>query len=167
MLPEEDTGVQVAGRSMDGVFRTAGDESSNDQVRTLNESIGASGARAVMRGQVIVVTLPEAMLFEPGSAMVKNSALDWISAVSRSLQDYPASRASIRGFTDNTGVPAEAQRLSEDRARAVTRVLIATGTNSSRLTYAGVGAGNPVASNTTEAGRNQNRRIEVIISPEV
>jgi outer membrane protein OmpA-like peptidoglycan-associated protein len=120
-----------------------------------------------MRGQAIVVTLPEAMLFEPGSAMVKNSALDWISAVSRSLQDYPASRASIRGFTDNTGVPAEAQRLSEERARAVTRVLIATGTNSSRLTYAGVGAGNPVASNTTEAGRNQNRRIEVIISPEV
>ncbi|MDP4277482.1 MAG: OmpA family protein, partial [Bacteroidota bacterium] len=70
----------------------------------------------------------------------------------------------IYGHTDNTGSDAINQPLSEDRAKAVKDFLVAQGVSGSRITTQGMGSSSPAASNDTEAGRQQNRRVEVAIT---
>jgi outer membrane protein OmpA-like peptidoglycan-associated protein len=71
----------------------------------------------------------------------------------------------VIGHTDNVGTLAINQQLSEQRALAVARILISTGTPSSRITYQGRAYLNPIVSNSTSAGRAANRRVEIIITP--
>ena len=78
------------------------------------------------------------------------------------LQDDPTLRLSIDGHTDNTGDAAHNQRLSEARAQAVVAALVTRGIDASRLEARGHGQSQPVAGNDTEAGRAQNRRVELV-----
>ncbi|MBG8552773.1 OmpA family protein [Hymenobacter guriensis] len=76
------------------------------------------------------------------------------------LNETPKLRIEISGHTDNVGNPAYNQKLSENRARVVVDYLITKGIDKGRLTFAGYGLTQPVASNTTKEGRQQNRRTE-------
>ncbi len=78
------------------------------------------------------------------------------------LQTSPALRLAVEGHTDNAGTPAHNQQLSEARAQAVLRSLTAQGIAASRLQAIGFGQAEPLADNTTEAGRAQNRRVELV-----
>ncbi len=88
-----------------------------------------------------------------------------LAEVSRSLQRHPNSTVRVVGHTDNVGAASFNQQLGIDRALAVSQILIATGTPSNRLSYAGLGFSSPVASNGSVAGRAMNRRVEIIITP--
>lgn len=79
------------------------------------------------------------------------------------LNRHPKMKIEISGHTDNRGTSEYNQRLSEDRARAVTNYLIDHGIDGRRLTYAGYGKSRPVTTNDTEEGRQTNRRVEVKI----
>ena len=79
--------------------------------------------------------------------------------------ECPHSTVQVVGHTDNVGTAAFNQQLSEDRARAVANVLISNGTPANRIAWLGRGLNQPIASNATEAGRAQNRRVEIIITP--
>ncbi len=68
----------------------------------------------------------------------------------------------MQGHTDNTSTPAHNQQLSEARARAVVRALTAQGVAADRLQAAGFGQSQPLADNATDAGRAQNRRVELV-----
>jgi OOP family OmpA-OmpF porin len=87
-----------------------------------------------------------------------------VAEAARTLKDNPSVNVSVEGHTDSVGSDAYNQRLSERRAQTVADALKAGGVSSSRITdVKGYGESRPVANNDTEAGRAQNRRVEVIV----
>lgn len=116
-------------------------------------------------GEQLIVTFPGGLLFEVSSAVVDPAIQRDLGALARNLVAYPNSTVSVIGHTDSTGSAAYNQSLSERRALAVGGVLVDRGVSSARVTTIGRGETQPVASNETEEGRRQNRRVEVIIRP--
>ena len=135
------------------------------QARALQAQMTTPGVRVVNTGQTVNVTLPEGVLFGFDSAAVSGPAQSDLYALARNLQQYPNSTVQIVGHTDSTGAPAYNVGLSERRARAVARILTAGGVSGNRIAAVGMGASQPIASNDTEAGRAQNRRVEIVIRP--
>lgn len=111
----------------------------------------------------LVISVAESMLFEPGHAAIRGEALSALSEIASFLGAYAKNRAVVRGYTDSSGSINRNLILSRERAAGVHRYLINAGIDPNRLTYEGLGAAKPVASNTTEAGRSRNRRVEVIV----
>jgi OOP family OmpA-OmpF porin len=87
---------------------------------------------------------------------------DVLGPVVKTMKDNPTLKVSVEGHTDSVGSDAYNQRLSERRAAAVKSYLVSEGIDGSRISTVGYGEAKPVASNSTEAGRAQNRRAEVI-----
>jgi len=77
--------------------------------------------------------------------------------------EYPKTAILAQGHTDSTGSEEHNQDLSERRAQAVSNYLVARGVDPTRITSLGYGEGNPVASNETETGRRQNRRVDLLL----
>jgi outer membrane protein OmpA-like peptidoglycan-associated protein len=117
-------------------------------------------------GSQLIVTLPQDILFGFDSAAVSIQSQADLRAVAASLNRYPNSTINVIGHTDSTGDAAYNQDLSERRARAVAQVLIGAGVAPGRINAVGQGEAVPVASNQTDAGRAQNRRVEIVITPQ-
>lgn len=100
------------------------------------------------------------ILFETGKAILTTSSYGELNRLYQILQEIPLMRIEISGHTDNTGSLALNLRLSEERAKAVVEYLVQRGAERERLEYKGFGPGQPVADNSTAAGRAQNRRVE-------
>lgn len=129
----------------------------------LQSSLEALAAQPTPRG--MVVTLGD-VLFDVGEATVKPGATRHLDRLAEFMQAHPERTVRIEGFTDSTGSADFNQRLSERRAEAVRRELVARGVETSRIESMGFGPDYPVASNETAAGRQQNRRVEIVISDE-
>jgi OmpA-OmpF porin, OOP family len=99
------------------------------------------------------------LLFETGSAKLKPESREQLRNVAEIMKAYPKVKAKIGGYTDNTGDPDSNLKLSQDRATNVMNELVVLGVTSDRLTAEGYGQQHPVADNSTDAGRQQNRRI--------
>jgi outer membrane protein OmpA-like peptidoglycan-associated protein len=135
------------------------------QEEQLRQSTQGTGIRVDRRGDDIVLNMPSSVTFDFDSSDLTNSARNALNDVSRVLQQYPDTRVNIAGHTDSTGNAAYNQRLSERRADAVGNYLAQTGVSSNRLSMTGYGQTQPVASNETEQGRAQNRRVEITLTP--
>jgi outer membrane protein OmpA-like peptidoglycan-associated protein len=107
------------------------------------------------------------VLFETGKADLNQAAREALARLSGVVSNYPSLHLSIEGHTDSTGSPDFNQKLSEKRANGVRDFLITQGLSADSLVAIGLGQDNPVADNSTAAGRQQNRRVEIIISGEV
>ncbi len=116
-------------------------------------------------GDALIVRMPQDILFATDSAQLSSGIYGDLRILSSSLNQYSASRIEIQGHTDNTGAAAYNQNLSERRAEAVTQVLIRNGVSPARLRAVGYGETQPIASNLTPEGRQQNRRVQVVIRP--
>lgn len=114
--------------------------------------------------QAIKVTFNSGILFATNKSDLGASARQSLSEFAVSLQNNPQTDVVINGHTDNTGTRAVNDRLSKERAQAVANYLIGSGVSSSRLTTNGLAYDYPVADNSTEAGRAQNRRVEIYIT---
>lgn len=101
------------------------------------------------------------ILFTKGSDKLAASSYKALDEVASILQQAPSLRLVIDGYTDNTGQAATNLQLSQKRADAVQKYLTDKGIAASRLSAMGHGQANPIAPNTTEAGRNKNRRVEL------
>ncbi|MFW5659549.1 MAG: OmpA family protein, partial [Bacteroidota bacterium] len=99
------------------------------------------------------------IFFEVGSAKLKPTSQTEIDYLKSLLKRYPQLRLEIIGHTDNTGGLQLNMQLSEQRAQAVVDALTESGVKPKRLSAKGMGPKQPVASNDTEAGRAQNRRV--------
>lgn len=135
------------------------------QERELRSQLAGSGAEVTNTGSDLRVILPDSVTFRTDSARVDPAFRPALGRVSESLQRHPNSRVRVIGHTDNVGTVAYNNTLSQERAMAVAQLLIDTGTNAARVSVAGRGLHEPVASNTTEAGRAMNRRVEIVITP--
>ncbi len=135
------------------------------QEAELNRSLAGSGAQVVNNGDAISVILPENVTFPFGSAVVNTGFYAPLAAVADNLQRHPNSTVRVVGHTDNVGSAAYNDGLSTERALAVSRILIRDGLQSGRLTYAGQGFRQPIATNATAEGRAMNRRVEIFITP--
>ena len=101
------------------------------------------------------------IFFDTKMYEIKSESTPELDNLAQLLIDNPALKIQISGHTDNVGKTEDNLKLSDDRAQAVVKYLTAKGINSNRLLYKGYGSSQPIAPNTTEEGRSQNRRTEV------
>jgi outer membrane protein OmpA-like peptidoglycan-associated protein len=133
----------------------------NEQTAELQREIDALKAKPTDRG--LVLTLGD-VLFETGRADLKPGAAANLNQLVSFLAKYPTRTVAIEGHTDSVGGEDYNLGLSQRRADAVRSHLVRQGVEAGRITTMGAGKAAPVASNATAAGRQQNRRVEVIIS---
>ncbi len=131
------------------------------QAEELEEDL--PGAEVERVGEGIQITFDSAILFDFDAADLRPVARENLSNLAASLQKYPETEVTIIGHTDARGSTEYNQRLSERRAEAAAGYLIRKGVPPGRVHTFGVGETEPVATNDTEAGRQQNRRVEVAI----
>jgi outer membrane protein OmpA-like peptidoglycan-associated protein len=121
------------------------------------------GATVERVGEGIQVTFASGLLYDFDSDVVKPTARENLRNLAASLDEYPDTDLLIVGHTDSVGADAYNQRLSERRARAAADYLVSQGVNGGRIRTRGLGESEPKASNATDAGRAENRRVEVAI----
>ncbi|WP_242693366.1 OmpA family protein [Sabulibacter ruber] len=114
-------------------------------------------------GEGIKVTFDAGLLFATNSAELQGNSRADIQKLAETLKKYPGTNVLIEGHADNTGTDAINQPLSERRAQSVANYAISLGVEPNRIQTRGYGSTQPVADNSTAAGRQQNRRVEVAI----
>ncbi len=138
--------------------------------RQFRDMVAAGQLRVrIVRGNM-VVELPEGVLFDSGRAELREAANDTLQRVAEVLQNVPNRSFLVAGHTDNVPVGRRSRydsnwELSAARGVAVVRFLAEHGMTPERLAAAGYADTQPVASNSSEEGRAQNRRIEIIVLP--
>jgi len=130
------------------------------QARELEQNI--PGATVQRVGEGIAVTFASGLLFDFNSDVVRRTARSNLNELARSLDKYPDTELLIVGHTDAIGRDSYNQDLSERRAASAARYLDSRGVRT-RIDTRGRGEREPIATNDTDAGRQQNRRVEVAI----
>jgi outer membrane protein OmpA-like peptidoglycan-associated protein len=152
---------QVATARAEGAEQKAAAASSAQQAAELQRQIDVLQAKPTDRG--LVLTLGD-VLFTSGKADLKPGATGNLNKLVAFLDKYPDRTVIIQGYTDSVGSQDYNQSLSERRADSVRSYLARQGVSSMRLSASGRGPSDPVADNDSAAGRQQNRRVEVIIN---
>jgi outer membrane protein OmpA-like peptidoglycan-associated protein len=114
----------------------------------------------------LVVNMAD-VLFETGKYALSQDAKLKLAKLSGIIQAHPGLNLGIEGHTDTTGTPEFNQKLSQERADTVREFLIAQGLAADTITAIGMGQDNPVADNSSAAGRQKNRRVEIIVSGQI
>jgi outer membrane protein OmpA-like peptidoglycan-associated protein len=136
-------------------------EEAEERNRQLASELEELQAKSTDRG--IVLTLGD-VLFDTGAATLKPGAATTMDRLAQFMRDYPERSVRIEGHTDSVGSEESNQALSERRADAVRSALVDRNTPPDRITTVGYGEGRPIASNDTSGGRQQNRRVEIVVS---
>jgi len=104
------------------------------------------------------------LLFDTGKATLQPASQEQLTNIADILKAYPQVKIRIGGYTDNTGDPAANLRLSAERADNIMAELVRLGIDPTRITAKGYGEENPIADNSTEEGRQKNRRISLRVT---
>jgi len=163
--------IRVNARTREADLAHAQAEAATDQAvaatarsQALEQELAALKASDTERG--LVMTLQEGVLFEYNKAELKSGAMRSLEPLITFLREHPDRTLLIEGHTDSTGSDSYNLDLSQQRAEAVRGFLASNGINADRVSARGYGESYPVTTNTTEAGRQQNRRVEVVIAHE-
>ena len=149
------TAGAIIGRQMDRQAEELDQELENATVERVSDpETGAEG---------ITIVFDNAILFDFDSASLRASSRADLADLATSLRNYPNHDAVVVGHTDATGSDSYNQGLSERRAQAVSGYLTSLGISPARLRTVGMGESQPIASNETDYGRQQNRRVEIAI----
>ncbi len=151
----------IIGAAVGGVAGAIIGRQMDKQADELRQNI--PGAKVERVGEGIQVTFESGILFDFGSDVLRPEARQNLQNLANSLQQYPGTDLLIVGHTDNVGSAEYNQRLSERRAVAAANYLASLGVARSRLQATGRAFYEPVATNDTEWGRQQNRRVEIAI----
>lgn len=143
--------------------RRVRDEAAN--AARLQSELGALGARVEPSGRGLTLTLTN-LPFATGSSELAANIKEKLHPLVEFLRAHRERRVVIEGYTDNRGPQAYNQQLSRRRAETVLRYLAINGVAVTRMRAVGYGAQHPIASNDTSRGRQQNRRVEVVILKE-
>lgn len=135
------------------------------QESKLRQKLQNTGVSITRTGDNIILNMPNSITFDTNSASVKPQGIDALTSVALIAAEYQDTTLNIIGHTDSTGSAATNNRLSLERANSVANILTQKGVAYSRVTTYGQGSMQPIASNNTEYGRSQNRRVEIVLSP--
>ncbi|MDB6050426.1 MAG: oprF 1 [Pseudomonas sp.] len=128
------------------------------QIKKLQDSLNA---KQTSRGTL--VTFGD-VLFDLNKAELKPAGMNDVNKLAQFLQENPDRKVVVEGYTDSSGSTAYNQSLSDRRANSVRAALVKMGVDPTRIVTQGYGKEYPVADNTSNSGRAQNRRVEVTIS---
>ena len=135
------------------------------QARELKERTAGTGIEVEQKGEEIAIKLPSGIAFDTNQATVRSDMRPALNEVAKTLASYQSTFIDVTGHTDSTGGDTVNQPLSERRASAVADYLQYQGVQRARMATKGYAAQFPVASNDSEAGRAQNRRVEIRLTP--
>lgn len=135
------------------------------QEAELRAELASTGVSVIRDGDNIRLIMPGNITFKTDSADINAGFYATLNSVAKVLNKYDNSTVMVMGFTDSTGSAAYNQTLSQNRASAVAAYLQGQGVKSNRFEILAMGASNPIADNSTAAGRQQNRRVEIKIIP--
>ncbi len=137
------------------------------QEKKLREQMQGTGVGVERNSQTGAVDLimPGAITFATARSDINPSFSGTLTQLAQTLGSYPNQTIQVRGYTDNVGAVGYNQQLSQDRANSVANYLISHGVAGNRVTAVGFGMNDPVADNSSEQGRSQNRRVEISLNP--
>jgi outer membrane protein OmpA-like peptidoglycan-associated protein len=135
------------------------------QEAKLREQMAGTGVDVVRSGDNITLDVPGGVTFAFDSANLNSQFYPVLDKVAATLAEYDKTVIEVAGHTDSVGSDAYNQQLSERRANSVAAYLSGHGVNRARMVTIGAGETHPVATNDTDEGRAQNRRVEITIVP--
>ena len=135
------------------------------QEAKLREKMEGAGVSVTRDGDNIILNMPGNLTFDTDSTTVKPSFRPVLDAVSEVLKEYKSTMIQVAGHTDSTGGDKYNLMLSQQRAQSVANILSGFGVEQVRLDTVGFGETQPIASNSTASGREQNRRVELTLLP--
>ena len=135
------------------------------QEAELRRQTAGTGIEVTRDGDVIKLNLPDGVTFDFGKYDLKPQFYPALNNVAATLKEYNQTIVEVTGHTDSVGSAEFNQRLSEQRASTVGNYLIGQGLVRERFEIVGMGKNYPIASNDTDAGRAQNRRVEIRVVP--
>ncbi len=155
----------LLGAGIGGIAGAAIGTYMDQQEAELRAQLQGTGVSVTRVGNQIVLNMPSNITFGVDSARVQPSFNETLISVGLVLKKFNKTIVDVYGHTDSTGSDAHNQDLSQRRAVAVATVLANQGIDQRRFYIEGRGETDPIASNATETGRAQNRRVEIQISP--
>jgi outer membrane protein OmpA-like peptidoglycan-associated protein len=155
----------LIGAGLGGLTGAAVGHYMDQQEAELRAQLQSTGVSVTRVGNQIILNMPSNITFATDSATVQPAFSETLVSVGLVLKKFNKTVVDVYGHTDNTGSDAHNQDLSQRRAVAVATVLANQGIDQRRFYIEGKGESDPIASNATETGRAQNRRVEIQISP--
>ncbi len=151
----------IIGAAIGGVAGGAIGKYMDKQAKELDDEL--KNAKVERVGEGIKITFDSGILFDFNSDKLSEASKQNIRNMAEVLNKYPDTNVLIDGYTDNVGSEDYNKKLSERRSKAVSNYLKSINVPSSRLGTRGFGEDQPVATNDTDAGRQQNRRVEIAV----
>lgn len=135
------------------------------QERELKRQTEGTGVVVERQGDELLLTMPAGITFPINSYAIQPQFYTVLDQVAQTMVSYPSTLIDVYGHTDPSGGDAINLPLSRNRAESVAGYLVRKGVDRTRIATQGFGSSQPVADNSTEAGRSQNRRVEIRIVP--
>jgi outer membrane protein OmpA-like peptidoglycan-associated protein len=135
------------------------------QEAQLRAQLEGTGIRIQRLGDDLKLIMPGNITFATNSANINGNFYSILDSVGMVFNKFNETSINISGYTDSTGSDKHNQELSEHRANSVASYIVKTGVQHGRIQSRGFGERYPIASNKTEMGRSQNRRVEISIRP--
>lgn len=133
------------------------------QARKLRQELLNTGVQVAQQDGKVYLIMPGNITFDSNEANIREGFKPVLNSVAKVIKEYNKTMVQINGYTDSTGSAATNNALSLRRANAVSNYLRLQGVNGNRIVTDGLGSSNPIASNATAAGREQNRRVEIVL----
>ena len=133
------------------------------QARKLRQELLNTGVQVQeVNGQIYLI-MPGNITFDSNDANIKPAFQPVLNSIAKVIDEYDKTMVQVNGYTDSTGSAATNNSLSLMRANSISNYLRLKGVDGSRIVSNGYGSSNPIASNATAAGREQNRRVEIVL----
>lgn len=133
------------------------------QARKLRQELLNTGVQVQeVNGQIYLI-MPGNITFDSNDANIKPAFQPVLNSIAKVINEYSKTMVQVNGYTDSTGSAATNNSLSLMRANSISNYLRLRGVNGNRIVSNGYGSSNPIASNATAVGREQNRRVEIVL----
>lgn len=162
-LQEQINSAEERRRELQLQMRASEAAQAKREAEELRRQMEKMQAEQTARGMVLTIG---DVLFDLNRSDLKSSGEQTVGRLAEFMSEYENRRVRVEGYTDSTGEASYNQDLSKRRAEAVRNELVSMGISRDRIETRGFGEQYPVASNDTSAGRQQNRRVEIVISDE-
>lgn len=162
---DKDRGHTIAGALVGGLAGAAIGNYMDQQEAALRQQLQGTGVQVTRQDNNIILTMPDAITFDFAQSAVKPQFYGVLNNLASTLNQFPQTRIQIAGHTDNVGSDASNLQLSQQRANSVRSYLAGSGVAPDRMQAVGYGETRPIADNSTDYGRAQNRRVEITLIP--